>query len=224
MVQYERTVGLVTRNLKQALSMIESKFCYMRWEGLVLLLDLVEMALRDTQKICGYLGPLMAKYKTQQRIFGLIIDGSQNDKITPITSKETSIALEILQKAQRLYSVNPHSKGFSALIRLVVETALPQVQIPALRLIMALIARDACLKSFRKSGGVESLGKWAKEQRGAAKVINARPTLDVLELGGRLVALLAEGEAVRSTLEGILGVRELAEMVDSANASAAIAK
>jgi hypothetical protein len=108
--------------------MLESKFCYMRWEGLVMLLELVETAVKDSLKVGSYLGHLMAKHKLQQRIFGLIIDGSHG-QITPVTSKETSIALEILKKAEKLYVVNPHSKGFSVLIRLVVETALPQVQV-----------------------------------------------------------------------------------------------
>ena len=201
--------------------MIESKFCYMRWEGLVLLLELVETALRDTAKISSYLGPLMAKYKMQQRIFGLIVDSSQSDKITPVTSKETSIALEVLQKAQKLYSVNPHSKGFAALIRLVVETALPQVQMPALRFLAAVLAKNEfCRKSFRKSGGVETLGKWVKEQRGAAKVINVRATLDVLDLGSRLMVQLAENEADRQKLATIFGAKELSDLIDSANSSA----
>jgi hypothetical protein len=43
----------------------------------------------------------MAKYKMQQRLFGLIIDGSSSQKITPVTSKETSIALEILVEVSK---------------------------------------------------------------------------------------------------------------------------
>ncbi len=118
----------MTRNLKLGLQMLESKFCYMRWEGLVMLLELVETATKDTLRVGNYLGHLMAKHKMQQRIFGLIIDGSHG-QITPVTSKETSIALEVLQKALKVYVVNPHAKGFAVLIRLVVETALPQVQV-----------------------------------------------------------------------------------------------
>lgn len=214
LVAYERLVGMVTFNLKKGLALIESKFCYQRWEGLVVLLDLVETGVKDVQKIAPYLSQLMAKYKMQQHIMGLIVDGSASSKITPVTSKETSIALEILEKAQKLYSVNPHSKGFTVLIRLVVETASPQVQIPALRYIAALVEKSAAaVKSLRKSGGIESLGKWSREQRGAAKVISARPTLDVLEQGTRLIALLADNNPDdRLKLEAIFGAKELGEL------------
>ncbi len=201
----------VTRTLKTSLQMLESKFCYMRWEGLVQLLELVETAVKDTQKIGSYLGHLMARNKMQQRIFGLIIDGSHG-QITPVTSKETSIALEILQKAQKIYVVNPHAKGFSVLIRLVVETALPQVQIPALRFIFSLIQSPFCMKSFRKSGGVETLGKWVKEQRVAARVISTRPTLDVLESGSKILMFLSENEGDRARLEAVFGAKEFAEI------------
>jgi hypothetical protein len=122
-----------------------------------------------------------------------------------VTTKETAIALEVLYLAQKVYTVNPHSKvnsmlvallfvfhlktkGFAVLVRLVVETALPQVQLPALRLLLALVQQsNFCMKSFRKSGGIEALGKWLKEQRGAARAINTRPTLEVLEAGAKVL-------------------------------------
>ena len=213
-INYERMVGQVTRNLKNGLLYLESKFCYMRWEGLVILMDLVETAVKDPQKVGKYLSFLMSKYKMQQHIFGLIIDGSQNASITPVTSKETSIALEILHLAQKIYVVNPHAKGFAVLIRLVVETAVPQVQIPALRYIYSLVQLSPfCMKSFRKSGGVETLAKWVKEQRGAARVISARPTLEVLEAGTKLVVMIAENEDDRKKLEGVFGAKELGELI-----------
>lgn len=100
------------------------------------------------------------------------------------------------------------------LVRLVVETALPQVQWPALRLLLALVQESPfCLKSFRKSGGIEALGKWLKEQRGAARAISTKPTLEVLEAGARLVTFLAEDEGGRKRLETLLGAKELAELM-----------
>ena len=64
-----------------------------------------------------------------------------------------------------------------------------------------------------------TLGKWVKEQRGAARVINARPTLDVLELGGRLVAIMADRPEDRRVLEGIFGPRDLSELIETANSA-----
>lgn len=111
-------------------------------------------------------------------------------QITPVTSKELALALELLQHCQALYPWNPHSKGFTVLNKLVVETALPLVQVPALKYIRLLVRSSAFnTKSFRKSGGVSTLGKWLKEQRGAARVISARATLEVLDVATRLIAV-----------------------------------
>jgi hypothetical protein len=68
-INYERFAGQVSRDLRTALQMLESKFCYMRWDGLVLLLELVTIALKDTQKIGPFLSNLMAKHKMQQVFF-----------------------------------------------------------------------------------------------------------------------------------------------------------
>ncbi len=213
-INFERLAGQVSADLRTALQMLESKFCYMRWDGLVSLLELVNLALKDTHKIGAFLGNLMAKNKMQQRIFGLIIDGSSTGQITPVTTKETAIALEILFLAQKVYTVNPHSKGFAVLVRLVVETALPQVQAPALRLLLVLVQQSKfCMKSFRKSGGIEALAKWLKEQRGAAKAINTKPTLEVLEAASRLIACVSEDEGGKKRLEGLLGAKDLADLL-----------
>ena len=192
---FEKQVAQYSRLLTQSLKMIESKFCYMRWDGLVQLLDLMEAVTKgdskDAQKVQKYMAPMMAKYKLQQKLFGLFIDGSLSEKITPVTTKEVSMALEILNTCLKLYIVNPHSKGFTLLNRLVVETALPQVQQPALLFIRTLVTENAfCLKSFRKSGGVETLDKWVKEQKGAARGVAAKATLDVLDTAEQLLATL----------------------------------
>jgi hypothetical protein len=84
-----------------------------------------------------------------------------------------------------------------------------------LRYIFTLIQTPVCLKSFRKSGGVETLGKWVKEQRVAARVIAARPTLDVLESGTKILVFLSENEIDRKNLEAVLGAKELGEIVNT---------
>ncbi len=84
-----------------------------------------------------------------------------------------------------------------------------------MRYILALIQTPFCLKSFRKSGGVETLGKWVREQRVAARVISARPTLDVLESGTKILVFLSENENDKKNLEAVLGVKELGEILNA---------
>lgn len=179
----ERAAADVAFHLKRGLWLLESKFSYNRWTGLVELVEIVSQLVqsRDERHRKQFL-PHMAECKTQSRVFGLILDGSRtrsvcfarpaadtrtvSDKFTPVTSKELALSLELLLHCQRLYPWNPHSKGFTVLNRLVVETAQPLVQAPALKYARALIAaQPANAKSFRKSGGVETLGKWCVARR-----------------------------------------------------------
>lgn len=121
--------------------MTESKFSYVRWEGLVKLLEIVSLVVssKDERARQQFLSRL-AQSKTQSKVFGAIIDGSQSEKFTPVTSKELALSLELLLYCQRLYPWNPHSKGFTVLNKLVVETAQPLVQIPALKYLRVLLS------------------------------------------------------------------------------------
>merc|ERR1711991_45090 len=79
-VNYERLVGQVTHDLRRALAMIESKFCYMRWEGLALLLELVETALSGGRAGQERVLPQVVSQERRRRDAGQVGQGAAGSR------------------------------------------------------------------------------------------------------------------------------------------------